>query len=526
MDELCGIINIYKESGCTSHSAAAAVKKVVRTKTGHTGTLDPNAEGVLPVCVGRATKLFEKYSSMGKTYRAEIILGVTTDTADITGNIIKNDSADGISVTEVQKAASNFIGGYMQMPPMYSALKINGKKLYEIARSGKIAEREPRFVQIDKINVFPHEKSGRYWLEVFCGKGTYIRTLCEDIGNRLGCGACMGSLLRTEAGGFYSKDGIKLDVLQKTHENDLWKLCGSVLTIGKFECMHKGHRTLIKTVADIAKEECLTAAVITFDPHPYKFFKNKNYQMLYTKNEIMRQFFEAEIKVETINFDEAFAAKEPEEFCRRIFYEYNCRVLVVGEHFKFGKDRKGDVNFLIEYAKKAKRKIVTVPSVLTRGGAAVCSSLIRNILTETYKDGALQEAEAMLGSPFFILGTVEHGKKIGKLIGYPTINIVPPSDKFLPVYGVYATLTSIFGKKYKSITNVGIKPTVANDGQPSTETNIFGFDGDLYGCEIKIEFLLFIRHERRFESLHELSGQMQKDITTAEIFFKGYFNEN
>jgi tRNA pseudouridine55 synthase len=180
-------------------------------KVGHTGTLDPQAEGVLPICVGRATKLSDFLMGTDKSYRAELVLGKVTDTGDETGKVLKNEPVH-IGLDEVIRAVQPFIGGYGQIPPMYSAVKINGKKLYELARVGKDTERKPRRVEIYDIRV-SHE-NGLFTLSVDCGKGTYIRSLCMDIGEALGCGACMGSLIRTRSGRFTVQDAVPLDTLK------------------------------------------------------------------------------------------------------------------------------------------------------------------------------------------------------------------------------------------------------------------------------------------------------------------------
>jgi len=209
-----GVLNIYKEKGYTSHDVVALVRKKLNeqygkgmVKVGHTGTLDPEAQGVLPVCIGRATKLSDYLMTGEKSYRAQLILGITTDTGDHTGQVLKQTDVN-CSLSEIREAATSFVGGYMQTPPMYSAIKQQGKKLYELAREGKIVERKPRRVEIPRLDVF--QESDEIWLEVDCSKGTYIRSLCEDIGNKLGCGACMGELIRTKSGQFTLDNTIRI----------------------------------------------------------------------------------------------------------------------------------------------------------------------------------------------------------------------------------------------------------------------------------------------------------------------------
>lgn len=209
--DLSGVINIYKEKGYTSHDVVNIVRKTLgRVKTGHTGTLDPDAEGVLPICIGKSTKLADYIASDIKEYRAEIILGITTTTEDISGDVITKKEVTA-SDEEIMSAIQTFVGEYNQKPPMYSAIKVNGKKLYELAREGKEIDRKTRLIHIYNINNVTRLDYNRYEFVVLCSKGTYIRTLCKDIGEKLGCGGCMSALTRTRTGSFYIKDSVKLD---------------------------------------------------------------------------------------------------------------------------------------------------------------------------------------------------------------------------------------------------------------------------------------------------------------------------
>lgn len=201
-----GIINVYKEKGFTSHDVVAKLRGIVgQKKIGHTGTLDPDATGVLPVCLGKATKLCDLLTDKDKTYEAVMLLGKTTDTQDITGEILEERSTESLTEEKVREAIESFIGDYDQIPPMYSALKVNGKKLYELAREGKVIERKARPVKILDIRILEMDLP-RVRMEVACSKGTYIRTLCHDIGEKLGCGGCMESLIRTRVSAFQIKD--------------------------------------------------------------------------------------------------------------------------------------------------------------------------------------------------------------------------------------------------------------------------------------------------------------------------------
>lgn len=217
---LNGIINIYKEKGYTSHDVVAKMRGILKIKKiGHTGTLDPEAEGVLPVCIGKATKVVDLIIDKDKTYETILKLGIVTDTQDMTGKIIKKSPVDA-DLQKIEKAIEKFIGGYEQIPPMYSAVKVKGQKLYELARQGKEIERASRRVMVYNIKILdynPDEHEVR--LQVDCGKGTYIRTLLHDIGEALGCGGAMKTLVRTRVGNFDISDSLSLREVEEYVRN-------------------------------------------------------------------------------------------------------------------------------------------------------------------------------------------------------------------------------------------------------------------------------------------------------------------
>ncbi|MBP3468724.1 MAG: tRNA pseudouridine(55) synthase TruB [Lachnospiraceae bacterium] len=214
-----GIINVYKEAGYTSFDVVAKLRGILKQKKiGHTGTLDPAAEGVLPVCLGNGTKLCELLTEKTKEYEAVLLLGCMTDTQDTTGEILEERKVD-CSENDIRKVVCSFTGSYEQIPPMYSALKVDGKRLYELAREGKTVERKGRMVQIHSIEILSI-KLPRVTLRVSCSKGTYIRTLCQDIGERLGCGGCMEHLLRTRSGNYVLKDAVTLQEIEEARDQE------------------------------------------------------------------------------------------------------------------------------------------------------------------------------------------------------------------------------------------------------------------------------------------------------------------
>ena len=216
-----GVIIVDKEAGFTSHDVVAKLRGIFKqNKIGHTGTLDPDATGVLPVCLGHATKLCDMLTEKDKTYETVMLLGRVTDTQDVSGKILKENDAwvirkdGGLTDRDIETAIMEFVGDYNQIPPMYSALKVNGKKLYELAREGKTVERKARPVHFFEIRLLEMELP-LVRFRVTCSKGTYIRTLCHDIGEKLGCGAAMESLLRTQVGRFELKDSLTLSQVEE-----------------------------------------------------------------------------------------------------------------------------------------------------------------------------------------------------------------------------------------------------------------------------------------------------------------------
>jgi len=198
-----GILNVLKPPGMTSFDVVSYLRRILKTKKiGHAGTLDPGAAGVLPVCIGRATKSIEYLMEKDKSYRVELTLGVSTDTQDAEGQVVERHQVH-LTEQQIVECINHFIGKIEQIPPMYSAVKVEGKRLYELARTGVTIEREAREVEIYSINILEiFENNTKVLFDVTCSKGTYIRTLCADIGEKLGCGGHMSFLIRTRAGIF------------------------------------------------------------------------------------------------------------------------------------------------------------------------------------------------------------------------------------------------------------------------------------------------------------------------------------
>ncbi|MCL1859899.1 MAG: tRNA pseudouridine(55) synthase TruB [Oscillospiraceae bacterium] len=220
INNINGVLNLNKPAGCSSHDMVYLMRRLFNLKrVGHTGTLDPMATGVLPMLFGSATKLSDLLSNHDKQYKAVLKLGITTDTMDVTGNILNHTETEFLpDFPEIKKAVESFIGEIGQVPPVYSAIKIKGKKLYEYARNGIEIKPEPRKVNIYSIICEKTENPGEYILDINCSKGTYIRSICHDIGEKLSCGGVMADLERIRTGNFDISKSFTPDYLEKSKQ--------------------------------------------------------------------------------------------------------------------------------------------------------------------------------------------------------------------------------------------------------------------------------------------------------------------
>jgi len=252
-----GILIIDKPQGWTSHDVVAKLRGLLRIRRiGHGGTLDPMATGVLPVFIGRATRAVMFCEDFDKEYTARLQLGIVTDTQDTTGSILSQSDASGVTLTDILAVLPRFTGEIMQVPPMYSAVKVGGKKLYELARRGIEAERPARPVTIHALTA--RQDEGGFILDVACSKGTYVRTLCHDIGQVLGCGAAMSALRLTRVGPFTLGDAVGLDAVQDAAQK------------GKAESLVRPVDTLFAaypavTINEAQKKRCLSGSAFPID---------------------------------------------------------------------------------------------------------------------------------------------------------------------------------------------------------------------------------------------------------------------
>lgn len=285
----------------------------------------------------------------------------------------------------------------------------------------------------------------------------------------------------------------------------------TAVTIGKFDGFHMGHRSLLSAVLK-EKENGYAACVVSFSPAT-----EEEHTVIYTAQE-KRQLCEC-LGVDILaeyRLDESMRDMSAEQFvadilCKRL----QAKVIVVGEDFRFGKNRSGDVELLKRLETVYGFRLVCIPKIM-EADLRISSTQIRELLLK----GKVEEANALLGQPYGLTGEVVHGKQLGRTIGFPTMNLLPPREKILPAYGVYVTQTCVDGTWYDGITNIGLRPTVDSDDCVSAETYLFQYEGSLYGKQVQLRFLRFLRPEQKFRDLEALKDAMQKDMINAKAILE------
>ncbi len=524
-----GIIVVKKEKDWTSFDVTKKLRSILHEKKiGHTGTLDPMAEGVLVVCSGAATKLVDAISGTIKVYEAEMQLGISTDTEDITGTILEERPVD-VTEADVISAISAFIGTYDQIPPMYSAKKINGKKLYDLARQGKTVERKPSRITIHDIKIkdikLPYVK-----MEVTCSKGTYIRTLCKDIGEHLGTGATMTALLRTKVGQFTLDESHTISEISDIAESgELYSIMKpaifvpepAVVSFGKFDGSHLGHQLIFENMFRIAQEKHLKTAVLTFSQNPDSLFTGVSKTSISSSDEHIT-------RLRNMGFDYVFSYPvnretmqvPAEHFLRDVLVEgMHASDIVVGTDCSFGHKAQGNAEMLTALQEKYgyTAHVIKKRQVLDDQGniREISSTFIR----EEIQNGNVKRAAELLGRHVALSGVVVYGNQIGSsVLGFPTANIMPKAGKTIPKPGVYVTRVLVGQTLYKGMTNIGTNPTVGDNNPMDIETHIIDFNGDIYGKKIRVEFFDRLRDQQKFPSLDALKEQLQKDVKTASEY--------
>ncbi len=291
----------------------------------------------------------------------------------------------------------------------------------------------------------------------------------------------------------------------------------TVLTLGVFDGLHLGHQRIMQTVVDRAKAAGAVPTAITFDPHPRSVLHPESAPpLLQTLDQRLAnlEFLGIEQTI-VVKFDEDFASQPAEDFLSNILHDrLQAREVYLGHGFAFGKNRGGNIDLLRSTGEKLGFVADEVDEVQLRG-QRVSSSAIRQLLA----NGRVNLARRMLGRPYGVEGVIIRGNRRGHTIGFPTANL-KPHNRVIPRYGVYATATLIDGIWRKSITNIGVRPTFESDADPSIESYIFDFDGDLYGAVLRVRFLHRIRDERKFNGIDELKAQIGLDTTRARNYFR------
>lgn len=300
--------------------------------------------------------------------------------------------------------------------------------------------------------------------------------------------------------------------------NTDFTLKNSAVTLGKFDGLHLGHQYLMDQVISL-KSKGLTAVMFTFLYHPYNLFSKKEFELIYTEEEKYHKLLQTNMDVLiSYPFTKETKNLEPEDFIREILVDrLDAKIIVVGEDFRFGYNRKGDIQFLRAFEEIYGYKVISCVKKSWKD-KIISSSVIRQEL----KKGNMESVNAMLGEPYSVMGKVMHGRKIGRTLGMPTTNLMPPSNKLLPPSGVYASKILVNGSYHTGVTNIGYKPTVGKEEQRGVETFIFDFDQDLYGKDIKVELYSYHRPEQKFHTMEELKQTMHADIEYARKYFSGY----
>lgn len=289
----------------------------------------------------------------------------------------------------------------------------------------------------------------------------------------------------------------------------------TVLSLGKFDGIHRGHELLLEHMAR-KKSEGLLGAIFTFDIPPRRNVEHVEAKVLTTNEEKMHIFEQLGIDyLIECPFTKEIMCMEAEEFIRKIVTQLHVKCIVVGEDFHFGHNRRGDYRMLSEYAMQYGYEVIVVKK-MQEDARDISSTFVR----EEIMKGNIEKANHLLGYRYFVTSVVKHGNQIGRTIGMPTINQIPPAEKLLPPNGVYITEVYIDEKKYRGVTNVGCKPTVGEENPIGVETHLLDFAGDVYDKLVTVEFISRVREERKFSSIEELKCQMQNDIAFGRAFFE------
>ncbi len=559
-----GILPIYKERGITSHDVVFKARKILQMKKiGHSGTLDPEVDGVLLLLLGGATKVSDYAMDLGKSYRAEVCLGLKTTTEDFTGEVIEECKVNDININEIKEILSSMIGEIEQTPPIYSAIKVNGRKLYEYARRGQfdveIPTRKVNIYDISFIENSEYYKDDKFYfsIDISCGKGTYVRTIATSIGEKLNLPSTMSKLTRTRSGEITLEKCLKLsEIEQKVQEGNLEQSLlrkeyaleefqfveipkfrakqvmnglrfrrnqfpdydfteikeenkKRVAALGFFDGIHKAHQKIIGSAVEAA-EKGFISAVITLDKSPKEYFGKTSEESLTPtnkKNELLKNLGVDEVYY--LEFNEKLQNLSAEEFINNILKKLNVDKVFCGFDYRFGFKGLGTPDLIrdsgIEVIVLEKEKIDQ-------------EKISTTVLKEFVRKGEFSKYNEYTGRFYSISGLVVKGRQLGRTINFPTANLELDGKYLLPeTNGVYITKIKVNNKIYKSVTNIGYNPTVSDEkNKKFIETHILDFNEDIYGEKIEIYFYEFLRKEQKFESFDHLKEQLKLDKKTCE----------
>jgi len=288
----------------------------------------------------------------------------------------------------------------------------------------------------------------------------------------------------------------------------------TVISLGKFDGIHRGHELLLEQLLK-KKQEGYATVIFTFDVPPKKALEAEDVKVLTTNEEKMHMFdsFGIDYLIEC-PFTPKMMSMEAETFIEMLVKNLSVKCIVAGEDFRFGYKRRGDYKMLQEYAKTLSYEAIILPK-MKEEERDISSTFVREEITA----GRIERANKLLGYPYFVSGAVKHGNRIGRTIGFPTINLIPPENKLLPAFGVYITKVTIDGIVYHGITNVGCKPTIEGDNPVGIETHIFDFNQDVYDKIVIVTFIKKLREERKFSNIEKLLEQMRLDVSEARYYF-------
>ncbi len=577
-----GFLIINKKKGITSAKVVGIVKHLLYSidknqKLGHCGTLDPDGEGVLPIALGRATRLFDFLLNKTKKYYTEFVFGIETDTLDTSGSVInKSDIIPTLGM--VENVAREMMGLSLQTPPMYSARNYKGQRAYDLARNGIKVDLDAKEIEIFSIDDIKELDKGVFSMNITCSAGTYIRSIARDMGEKLGTFGTMSYIKRLKSGVFEIKDSVTIEelgnaedikkyilpmeyavstvdavdinradevrllrgfsvktdkpdvdtckiyiekeliALGKIENNQLsiksWLNSRAqrddakmVLALGFFDGLHIGHQAILDRAKHLAANGWTYATIF---PESIEKLSIKSKKHLFDYNTRLDAIIKYGINPYYLPDEEVFYKMSKEAFCTYLKDNFAPSYLVVGENFRFGKNREGDVEFLKDWFSDTKIKVEIVKLVAIDDNI-ISTSYIKELLST----GEMQKAQSLLKEPYLIKGVTEKGRGDGKKMGVPTLNLSISDTMFLPKLGVYTAIVILNNKHYKAVVNIGSAPTFDVD-KIIIETHIIG-DVQLED-EVMFEVMpcRFLREIVKFPTKAELIEQITKDIKEAQ----------